>query len=183
MSDVVCLSCLARSEYVDLLRPLYGQLHEHQVDVAPMFGGLLPARTVDAAWTRRRTSYVDWLNRPSGFAILARFEADDATLVGYVVGSVETGYSGWSSEGDVIGVIHDLVVDVGIRGSGIGSTLLDAVEAEFRARNVATYRLNVVGENRDALRLYERRGMTTVTRVLMGRVPEAGSPPPPAPGS
>jgi ribosomal protein S18 acetylase RimI-like enzyme len=170
MTDELALSCLAGARYVDVLAGLYGHLHAHQARVAPQLGGLLPARSAPEAWARRRPNYVSWLERPSGFALLAHRGGE---IIGYVLGSVEGGYHGWASPDDVIGVVHDLAVAPDARGGGVGSTLLDAAEAQLAQLGAAAYRLNVIAANTDALRLYERRGMKTVTRVLLARIDPA----------
>jgi hypothetical protein len=58
MTADLALSCIASAQHVDLLASLYADLHEHQARVAPRLGGVLPARSADEAWERRRPSYV-----------------------------------------------------------------------------------------------------------------------------
>lgn len=163
----VGLSCLVGAQHVDVLAPLYVHLHEHQIGAAPNLGGMLPARSADEAWQRRRPNYLAWLERPTGFALLAHLAG---APVGYALGSIESGYNGWAAAGDAVGVVHDLVVAPQVRGRGVGSALLDAAEGELAHRGVAAYRLNVIAANTDAVRFYEQRGMTTVTHVLLGRI-------------
>jgi ribosomal protein S18 acetylase RimI-like enzyme len=163
----IALTRLAGAQNVDALAQLCRCLYEHQASIAPRLGGILPARSPDEAWERRRRSYITWLERPTGFALLAH---RDEELVGYVLGSVESGYQGWAAADDAIGVVHDVVVAPDARGGGIGSTLLDAAEAQLAQHGVCAYRMHVIEANADALRLYERRGMRTVTRVLLGRI-------------
>lgn len=171
MTASVALSCLAGAQQVDVLAPLYEHLHEHHVQLAPRLGGVLPAHSAAESWARRRPSYVAWLERPGGFALLAHRGRE---TVGYVLGSVEPGYHGWASTDAAIGVVHDVVVAPNVRGGGVGSTLLDAAEAQLAQHGVTAYRMNVIAANTDALRLYDRRGMTTVTRVLLARIEPTG---------
>ena len=44
------------------------------------------------------------------------------------------------------------------RGTGIGTRLLDAVDAELEQRGIDDMLIGAVASNGDAIRLYERRG-------------------------
>ena len=45
-----------------------------------------------------------------------------------------------------------------LRGSGLGTRLLDAVDAELDQRDIEDMLIGAVVTNGDAIRLYERRG-------------------------
>ena len=60
--------------------------------------------------------------------------------------------------GERIGEIESLSVLPAYRGGGLGSTMLDRLEAHLRARGARDLILGVLPGNDDALRLYERRG-------------------------
>jgi ribosomal protein S18 acetylase RimI-like enzyme len=53
-----------------------------------------------------------------------------------------------------------IAVDKELRGEGIGSTLIDAIEDRARATGSARLSLDVAAKNKGARKLYERRGMT-----------------------
>jgi ribosomal protein S18 acetylase RimI-like enzyme len=69
------------------------------------------------------------------------------------------------------GVLHDLVVDPGHRGQGIGRRLLDAMIEALAARGAPRVVLSTAERNEDAQRLFERAGfrrtMIEMTRELI----------------
>lgn len=147
------------------LEPLFAALNDHQVRVAPRLADLEP-RPAHEAWERRRAKYENWLSKPGAFLLLAQ---QDARAVGYAVASIGEGYDGWLSP-ERVGDLHDFAVLPEMRGRGIGSVLMDAVEDELRAAGVDHCRLRVISRNVDAVRFYERRGMTVVSHIMLGRV-------------
>lgn len=56
------------------------------------------------------------------------------------------------------------------RGQGVGSALLDAVEARLRELAVEDMVISVVTTNDDAMRLYRRRGAEPFVTELIQRV-------------
>lgn len=90
--------------------------------------------------------------------------AADGLLVGHVAlraGSAEAGARVWSEATGVpperLGSITRFFVAPARRGAGIGGALLDAACADATARGLHPV-LDVVDTDRDAIRLYERRG-------------------------
>lgn len=134
-----------------------------------------PVRTPGESWARRRARYQQWLSSPGAFLILA--EGGDG-LAGYALVSVGEGMQGWAT-GDRVGDVHDIAVLPSERNRGIGTALLDAVEADLANAGIWDIRLNVIAANRQALRLYEGRGMTLIAHTLIGSTkaaaPGAGS--------
>jgi ribosomal protein S18 acetylase RimI-like enzyme len=63
----------------------------------------------------------------------------------------------WVS-GDRVAEIETLVVAPAARGTGAGSALLDAVDAELAAKGIDDVLIAAFVTNTDAIRLYERRG-------------------------
>ena len=57
-----------------------------------------------------------------------------------------------------------------VRGQGGGSALLDAVEARLRDLGVHDMVIAVVTNNRDAMRLYERRGAVPFVTQFIHRL-------------
>lgn len=153
------------SDAVNDLREMFLHLHAHHTEIAPELGGM-PARHSDEAWEHRRARYQRWLADPRAFVLVAEREGH---AVGAAVVAVGGGYDGWES-GAAVGEIKDLVVAPGERGQGVGSALLERVEGELREAGFEAYRLNVLAANKDAIRLYERRGLEAVTVTLMGRL-------------
>jgi ribosomal protein S18 acetylase RimI-like enzyme len=56
--------------------------------------------------------------------------------------------------------LQAIAVDNELRGKGVGSTLIDSIEARAVASGSARLSLDVAAKNESARRLYERRGMT-----------------------
>jgi ribosomal protein S18 acetylase RimI-like enzyme len=54
--------------------------------------------------------------------------------------------------------VWTVVVDESARGRGVGSALLDAVDAELARRGIRDLMIGVMEGNDGARRLYERRG-------------------------
>ncbi|NTV63884.1 MAG: GNAT family N-acetyltransferase [Oscillochloris sp.] len=55
-------------------------------------------------------------------------------------------------------LLHSLVVDERQRGKGLGSMMMDKLEAEVRTANYQTATLQVLDSNQTAYQLYRRRG-------------------------
>ena len=60
---------------------------------------------------------------------------------------------------ETVADVETLSVMPSARSGGVGTALMDAVEAELNAIGVREIRLGVVAGNDDAIRFYERRGM------------------------
>jgi GNAT superfamily N-acetyltransferase len=164
---------VAGAERVDELEPLWLALHRHHRRVAAQ-----PVVQDDAAsWARRRSWYLEMLGggedvvliaeragRPVGYAFLHLHHGPDDT---------------WPVEARW-GEVVSLSVLPEERGAGVGTALLDAVDAELAARGVQDLQVAVMAGNADALRLYERRGLQPAELVLFrfGRMPDGDQAPP-----
>ena len=69
-----------------------------------------------------------------------------------IIGSVIGGYDGRR------GLIYHLAVDASFRGQGIGSRLMDEVEARLRAKGCLKCYLLVIEDNHEAEAYYQNRG-------------------------
>jgi ribosomal protein S18 acetylase RimI-like enzyme len=81
-----------------------------------------------------------------------------AVLDGVVVGYIRVTDRYPFEEGRGVLGIHGFAVSPATRRMGIGSLLLEAAEVEARRRGGRKIRLNVLGTNEGARRLYERHG-------------------------
>ena len=79
-----------------------------------------------------------------------------AGVVGYAYAAIE-GYD-WMSLRGPAAVLHDIVVDPGHRGGGVGRSLLDAVLSELKSRGAPRVVLSTAERNEPAQRLFERLG-------------------------
>lgn len=76
----------------------------------------------------------------------------DGELVGYTVGEL-------NERGEIrVGHVMNVAVDPRHRNRGIGTMLMDELEARFREQGAAAAYLEVRESNVDAQRLYRRRG-------------------------
>jgi ribosomal protein S18 acetylase RimI-like enzyme len=149
---------LAGLERVDELRPLWLQLHHHHASVSRV----QPFVDDATSWTVRRKGYVEILGA-GGFVLVAE---DDDGLSGYALVKIhEGGDDSWALD-DRWGEVWTLVVDELRRGQGIGSALLDAVDAELASRGIHDLMIGVMEGNDAARRLYERRGLVPGWRQL-----------------
>jgi ribosomal protein S18 acetylase RimI-like enzyme len=149
----------AGGEVLDRLEPLWLALHEHHQRVAP------PAvyQPRERSWAARRSAYVEWLSSPGSFVLLAEQAGE---LVGYALVHVQAGPDDTWVTGDRIAELETLSVAPEARGRGIGSLLLDRVDAELAGQGVKDLFVAALVGNDDAIRLYERRGMRPVMTYL-----------------
>lgn len=138
------------------LEPLWVAVHHvHQASMPE----LAPYVSDEETWRERRTLYEEVFRKPDTFLILARVGRE---LVGYALGHVLGSAESWWSDtwrtGDRVGELESISVLPEHRGAGIGSALLDAVDAEFARLGVDDQVIGLLPGNVDALRLYQRRG-------------------------
>lgn len=120
---------------------------------------LAPYVDDDTSWRERGTLYSGLLAKPDTVLLLAR---DSDRLVGYglahVIDVAQTWIADtWQTESQV-GEIESVGVLPDYRNTGIGTRLLDRLEAELRAAGVHDLILGVLAGNDAAIRLYQRRG-------------------------
>ena len=81
--------------------------------------------------------------------------ADDDGIVGFVMFTMEKG----SYEQDITrGIVENIYVEPAHRDSGLGERLLTAAEAKLKQRGAETIALEVMADNEDARRFYQRLG-------------------------
>jgi ribosomal protein S18 acetylase RimI-like enzyme len=155
----------AGAEALDRLRPLWLALHHHHQRVSGERLG--PYVDDDASWRARRELYAGFL-AAGGFALLAE---DDGALVGYAMVAIKTSAETelddtWIS-GERVAEIETLVVLPEARGGGVGTALLDAVDAELAAEGIGDVLIAAFVTNVDAIRLYERRGFRPASLYMI----------------
>lgn len=150
---------LGGTAYVDEVRGLWLALHRHERRVAPT----LPFVADELSWRRRRSLYIRRLELEQGFLVLAR---NQAGVVGYAFVRLEQGSDDTFPLGERSAELYSLSVADGWRGQGIGTRLLDFVDAELESRGIHDLLVAVMVGNSDAQRLYERRGLQPAEIVL-----------------
>jgi ribosomal protein S18 acetylase RimI-like enzyme len=148
---------------VPALRDLWLELHHHHAEVAPQSGEFVDDET---SWRVRSASYREWLADPRSFVLLAC--AGDR-LVGYaLVRVMEAGpdlVDSWRVP-DVIAEIETMLVTAEVRRAGLGSRLLDEIDAELERQGITEVIVGLMPGNDGAQRLYERRGFQRRWLVL-----------------
>lgn len=84
-----------------------------------------------------------------------RVATEDDAIVGFVTFSIE---SGRFEQDTTRGIIENLYVTPEARGEGVGSALLAAGEAALFDAGADVIALDVMAENEDARRFYDRHG-------------------------
>jgi ribosomal protein S18 acetylase RimI-like enzyme len=155
----------AGAEALDRLRPLWLALHHHHQAV----GGEQLGRHVDddASWTARRALYTHYI-AGGGFVLLAE---RDRVAVGYAMVAIKTSAETelddtWQAA-ERVAEIETLVVLPEARGAGVGSALLDAVDAELAEMGIEDVLIAAFVTNTDAIRLYERRGFRPASLYMI----------------
>jgi ribosomal protein S18 acetylase RimI-like enzyme len=134
------------------LEPLWRSLHQHHRSVAD----LAVLADDDLSWQRRRDGYRTLLEGGDAFVLLATVEA---APVGYAVVKIRPGDDDTWPVGAHLAELISLAVAADTRGQGLGTALMDAVDAELERRGVHDLEVAVMAGNDRALRFYERRGL------------------------
>ncbi len=155
-------------EHFDDLEPLWRALYDHHNEVTPHLRGR--ARTFAQAWASRRHTERRWLeSEPRSFVLAA--ESGDRRI-GYALVRVRSGAGfaeSWSVS-DPLADLATLAVLPEFRGRGIGSALLNAVEARLREMGIEDMTIGVIATNSRAMAFYERRGAVPFLTQLIQRV-------------
>jgi ribosomal protein S18 acetylase RimI-like enzyme len=149
---------------LDELEALWAALYEHQGSLTPH----LDARTqpLSDSWRERRELERRWLaQEPSSFVLGAELAG---RMVGYAFVRINTGdiAVSWSISNPHAD-LSTLSVAPELRGRGIGTMLMDAVEVELKRLGVCDLTISVITTNSEAARFYERRGAVPFTTVFL----------------
>jgi len=159
---------------LDALAPLWIGVHaQHRASMPE----LAPYVTDDESWAARRGLYADLLARPDTILLLA-FVDDE--LVGYGLAHVLETRGTWIADtwrrGERVGEIESLAVSPSERGQGIGTALLDVLEAELARIGIDDLMLGVLAGNVAAQRLYARHGYQPTWLYMSRAAGDRGSP-------
>jgi len=147
---------VATAADLHLVEPLWIAVHHRHAETMPE---LAPFVGDDESWAVRKVLYEELLVKPDTLLLLA---FDGSAAIGYGLAHVMAVEDSWIPDtwqtGQRIGEIESLSVLPEYRGSGLGSVLLDRLEAHLRDRGARDLILGVLPGNDDAIRLYQRRG-------------------------
>jgi ribosomal protein S18 acetylase RimI-like enzyme len=150
------------------LEPLWRGFYDHHIAVTPHLGGR--ARSFHEAWKSRRETETGWLeSEPGSFVLAARHEH---RYLGYAFVRVRSG-AGFAASwrfSDPLAELATLAVMPAHRGRGIGSQLMDAVEARLRGLGITDLAIGVISTNCEAIGFYERRGAVAFQTQFIQRV-------------
>ena len=141
------------ASHIDELRPVFLALRDHHHDITPDWG---PVRSDEDAWQRRRETYAAILEEGGSLHLAV----DEGRIVGLAVCERHENESATWQEPDAQFAIVDFVLLPEARGTGAGTQLMEAVEADARERGLTALDLMVVDANDGARRFYERLGFT-----------------------
>jgi GNAT superfamily N-acetyltransferase len=152
----------------DDLAPLWHVLYDHHNALTPHLRDR--ARPFERSWESRRRSERRWLeSEPDSFVVAAQ---DGGCYIGYAFVRVRSGAGfaeSWSIS-DPLADLVTLVVAPEFRGQGVGSALMDAVEARLRRAGIADMAIAVIATNTEAMPFYERRGAVPYITEFIKRV-------------
>ncbi len=145
------------------LEPLWKSLMKHHAEIAPQLG---PTRAPDEAWERRKAFYEEVLQKSGSFILLAE---RDGKPVAYALVHLEKGSVTWKT-GDVKGVLETIAVLPDDRGKGVGGALFERALQELNTIGIKDISLEVISTNYDAIRFYERKGMSQFSIIYRGKI-------------
>lgn len=139
-----------------LLEPLWISVHHRHAQSMPE---LAPYVDDAQTWAARSALYAELLTKPDTVLLLA---SSGQTLVGYALAHVMAAADTWAADtwqtSPQIGEIESLAVLPSYRRQGIGTRLLDMLEAELAASGIHDLVIGVLPGNAGAIHLYQRRG-------------------------
>jgi ribosomal protein S18 acetylase RimI-like enzyme len=110
----------------------------------------------DRAWAERMRTYEQYFAEDRALLHLARIGGQ---CVGYAFTVLHAGSDDTFPLGTGYAELYTLAVLPELRGSGIGSALLDVVDAALKDAAIPNLTVAVMAQNDAAIRLYRRRGL------------------------
>lgn len=155
---------------MDELQPVWRSLYEHHLALTPHLADR--AQPFEVAWQARQRIEAEWRARGEELFVLTAEAESEPDYVGYALVRIRSGSdfaASWSAS-ERLAELVILAVLPQWRGQGVGSALLDTVEARLREMDVQDMVISVVTTNDDAMRLYRRRGAEPFVTELIQRV-------------
>jgi ribosomal protein S18 acetylase RimI-like enzyme len=161
----------AGRERIADLQPLWESLSRHHAELAPELADVFgEVREPQGSWEMRRALYEKWLAGPDAFALIAE---EDSSPVGYAVVQVGGPSETWST--DRVAELQTLAVLPAHRRQGIGTALVERMHEELGRMDVSHFVVAVLASNAEAVRFYERLGLTRFLITYAGRVRAASA--------
>jgi ribosomal protein S18 acetylase RimI-like enzyme len=128
----------------------------------------------ERAWTARASTYEQYFDEDRALLHLARADGD---CVGYAFTVLHPGSDDTFPLGAGYAELYTLAVLPQSRGSGVGTALLDAVDAALADRAITNLTVAVMAQNEAAIRLYRRRGLIPGELIMyrIGPQPDAAA--------
>jgi ribosomal protein S18 acetylase RimI-like enzyme len=145
---------------IDLLEPLWRSLIDHIREL----GSVVSLVPHEQSWPRRRAIYQELFADGESFA-LGAWRGEQ--LVGYAMVHIAPPDAVWFT-GSRYAELTSLCLAPAERGDGLGTELLDAVEAGLLERGLDEYVIGVDSVNDGARRFYERRGFRDGFHLMHG---------------
>jgi ribosomal protein S18 acetylase RimI-like enzyme len=161
MSIEIARAGLERLEDVG---PLWISLQRHHAEVAPELRVLGEARSGEDSWRLRRANYEGWLGEPGAFLMIA---SEAGSAVGYALVRMRGPSETWASD-ELIAELETLAVLPAQRSRGIGTALVEEVNRELERSGIRQLSVTVIASNANAIRFYERLGLTRFTVSYVG---------------
>jgi GNAT superfamily N-acetyltransferase len=153
------------AERLEDVEPLWRAMHEHNAEIAGEVRKVTPFRRAEESWQRRRREFTRWLRDGEAWLLIAESEGSP---VGFAFFRVCDG--DWSfATTERIGELEALSVEPQLRRWGIGSLLMEEVERRLSDAGIGFIGLAVIAGNDEALRFYERWGMSPSHVRCLGR--------------
>lgn len=137
---------------IPALRGVFLSLHEHHRGLSRV----ALTEPDERAWTERVSTYEQYFAENRALLHVARL---DRRCVGYALTVLHPGSDDTFPLGAGYAELYTLAVLPEWRGSGVGTALLDAVDAALAERAIPNLTVAVMAQNEAAIRLYGRRGL------------------------
>jgi len=149
------------------LRAAFLSLHKHHRALSR----IALTEPDERAWTERVSTYEEYFAEGRALLHVARL---DGRCVGYALTVLHRGSDDTFPMGAGYAELYTLAVLPAWRGSGVGTALLDAVDAALADRAIPNLTVALMSENEAAIRLYRRRGLLP-GELIMYRIGSSSS--------
>jgi ribosomal protein S18 acetylase RimI-like enzyme len=155
---------ISRGSAADIpdLEAAFLSLHEHHRALS----AVALTEPAERAWAERVRTYKQWFSENRALLHLARIAG---RCVGYAFTVLHPGSDEWFPLGAGYAELYSLAVLPEVRGLGIGTALLDVVDAALAEAAIPNLTVAVMVQNDPAIRLYRRRGLVP-GELIMYRV-------------